>query len=881
MRRLATGGRIDRSRPLSFTWNGERLRGFAGDTLASALLGAGVDVLGTSVALGRPRGIMSAGLEEATGFAQVWSGNVAEPLVRTTALPLYEGLRAEGRIVRGMLHDVADEGRFDKRFAHCDVLVIGAGRTGIAAALAASRDGARVILVDADVELGGALLRDDAMVDETPAMAWVREARTALEAAPETLVLTSTIALMMLDQNGVLLVQRVGALLPESERGALPEQRVWQVRARDIVMATGTLERPLVFPDNDRPGIMLAGAAHSYLVRHALAPTRALVFTNNDVAYRTAFAWRAAGVDVAGIVDVRTVVPPSLRERVEALGIPLWVPSGVIATSADAAGRLAGVTVRDASGDHHVACDLLAVSGGHDANVALQSQLRGATVQLSPDDAMRVVAPDGDESRSFVDLHRDATVAGVERAVGAGVRHIEHVKRFTLVGTGVEQGRTARTNAGLLTASLIGEPAASVGISRSRPPVEPIPFALMAGRATGERYEPRRTTSIHAEHVAMGAVLEVAGQWMRPSRYPRAGEDARATIARECRAARERVAIVDVSTLGKIDVRGPDAAWFLDQLYVNAIGNLRVGQARYSVMCQLDGAILDDGVVMRLAPQHFFVTTSTSHAATVVDWMEEWLQTEWPTRRVWVTPITEQFATVAIVGPRARDVLARVAPALDVSREAFPFHTVRRGVSVAAIADAQVARVSFSGELSYEVSVRWHEGAALWRALLEAGAAYDIMPYGLDAMQQLRMEKGFVIVGQDTEALTTVYDAGLGWLVDESKEWVGKRSTRRAGNRRSNRAELVGFVVVGSDEVIPEGAALTRSMGAPPRPIDGHVSTSGWSDPLGMSLGLALVRGGRARIGEELVAPLLDGRVMRVRLVSPAHYDPKGARRDG
>lgn len=881
MRRLPTGGRIDRERPLSFTWNGERLSGFAGDTLASALLGAGVDVLGTSVAMGRPRGIMSAGLEEATGFAQVWSGAVAEPLVRTTAIPLYEGLRAEGRIVRGKLSDVPDEARFDKRFAHCDVLVIGGGVSGLTAALQASRDGARVILVEGDVEVGGALLGDVAMIDGKPAIEWVRAARAALDAAPEAQVLTSTIASMMLDQDGVLLTQRIGALLPESERGALPEQRLWQVRAKEIVMATGTLERPLVFPDNDRPGVMLAGAARSYLVRHALAPTRGVVFTNNDDAYRTAIAWREAGVEVAALVELRREAPARLRETVEVLGVPVWVQAGVIATHADPRGRLAGLTVRRAAGDVEIACDLVAVSGGHERHLGLQSQLRGGAASEAPATDSRIAAPDGDESRSFIDLHRDATVAGVERAIHAGVRHIEHVKRFTLVGTGVEQGRAAKTNASLLTSSLTGHPAADVGTSRSRPPFEPIPFGLMAGRATGERYEPRRTTSLHAEHVALGAVFEVAGQWMRPSRYPRAREDARATVARECRAARERVALVDVSTLGKIDVRGPDAAWFLDQLYVNAIGAMRAGQARYGVMCQLDGAILDDGVVMRLGARHFFVTTSTSHAATVVDWMEEWLQTEWPSRRVWVTPVTEQFATVAIVGPRARDVLARLAPTLDLAREAFPFHTVRRGVVVGGITDAQVARVSFSGELSYEVSVPWHEGAALWRALLAEGAPYDIMPYGLDAMQQLRMEKGFIIVGQDTEALTTVYDAGLGWLVDEGKEWVGKRSTRRSGNRRTNRAELVGFVVMGSNEVIPEGAALTRGIGEPPMPIEGHVSTSGWSDTLGASLGLALVRGGRARIGEELDAPLLDGRVLRVRLASPTHYDPTGAHRDG
>ncbi|MEP7384237.1 MAG: glycine cleavage T C-terminal barrel domain-containing protein, partial [Gemmatimonadota bacterium] len=631
--------------------------------------------------------------------------------------------------------------------------------------------------------------------------------------------------------------------------------------------------------------------------------------------------------------------------RVRELGIPLFLSSQVTGTLGDERGRLRRVAVRSALTDIEIEADLLAVSGGHDPNLNLHLQRRGGTTYDAsiaaavptdplpgqsiagaargartladclrdgadgaraalagvvglravhvvipeaadtPDDVpsplTRVDAPDGDETRSFVDLHRDATVAGVQRAVNAGVRHIEHVKRFTLVGTGVEQGRASKTNAGLLTASLTDRPAADVGTSGSRPPYEPLPFALMAGRARGERYDPRRTTSLHAIHEALGAVVETAGQWMRPSRYPRLGERARETVARECRAARERVALMDASTLGKIDVRGPDAAWFLDQLYVNAIASIPVGHARYSVMCHLDGSILDDGVVMRIGEQRFFVTTSTGHAAAVVEWMEEWLQTEWPERRVWVTSITEQWATIAVVGPRAREVVANVSPGFDVSSAAFPFHTVRRGVTVAGIADAQLARVSFSGELSYEISVPWHEATTVWNALLDAGAAHDIMPYGLDALQQLRMEKGFIIVGQDTEALTTPHDVGLGWMVDKEKGYVGRRSTERAANRRDDRAELVGFTVLESDEVLPEGAALTRVAGSPPMPIDGHVSSSGWSETLGKSLGLALVRGGRRRIGELLDAPLLDGRVARVRLVSPVQYDPKGARRDG
>ncbi len=474
-----------------------------------------------------------------------------------------------------------------------------------------------------------------------------------------------------------------------------------------------------------------------------------------------------------------------LPARAVSAGIRRFDEAVVDATFGDDAGRLRAVRVRTPLGVETIDADMLAISGGYEPALSLHLQRKGPTrydeklgapvpasnlpgqwiagaaggLMALPDclsDGARaarealaeagfdspswsiprsskieedppallwhVPAPDGDESRSFVDLFRDVTASGVARAVGAGIRHVEHVKRYTLIGTGVEQGRSARTNASALTATMTERPLADIGTTGSRPPLEPLSFHLIAGRAKGERFEPVRTTAIHAAHVALGAIFEPSGQWLRPNHYPRAGESMRDAVARECRAARTAVAMMDVSTLGKIDVRGKDAAWFLDQLYVNSIATIPVGKARYSLMCRLDGSVLDDGIVMRTGENRFFVTASTGHAAAVVDWMEEWLQTEWPQRRVFVTSVTEQFSTVALVGPRSRDVLAVLAPDLDASKEGFSFLSVRRSI-VAGIPDAQVARVSFSGELAYEISVPWDLGETLWRLDIGGGTA--------------------------------------------------------------------------------------------------------------------------------------------------------------
>ncbi|WP_405604961.1 sarcosine oxidase subunit alpha family protein [Streptomyces sp. NBC_01410] len=934
--RLPTAGRVSRADRLTFTFDGTTYQGFRGDTLASALLANGIIQTGTSIKLGRPRGIFSAGVEEPNAVVQI-EEPFPEPMLPATAVELYEGLVASSLPGQGRLATEPDPARYDAVHAHCDLLVVGAGPAGLAAASAAARSGARVILADDQPEPGGSLLGTGQL------LTWAAEIEALLEAAPETRILRRTTVFGYYDDNHLLAVERrtnhLGGAAPEN----VSRERVWRIRARRVVLATGAHERSLAFADNDRPGVMLAASARTYANRYGVQPgRRAVVFTTNDSAYAAALDLAAAGVEIAAVVDTRPE-PGEWARRAQDAGIEVLAGHAVVGTEGDQ--RLSAVTVAPYSqttGHREFSADLLLVSGGWNPVAHLFSQAGG---KLRYDDTLGTFVPDtcrqavevagsaagefdlaavlaqgaeagaraieaegyvtaapelpvvADEPQSppmqvfavrgpagaprFVDLQRDVTVDDLARATGAGMRSVEHTKRYTTAGTANDQGKTSGVLASGTVAQLLGVDISALGTTTFRPPYTPVSFATLAGRDRGALHDPVRVTALHGWHVGQGALFENVGQWKRPWYYPRDGEDMKAAVLRECRAAREGVAFMDASTLGKIDVQGPDAAVFLDRLYTNMMSTLKVGMIRYGVMCRLDGMIFDDGTVIRLAQDRFLVTTTTGNAAAVLDWMEEWLQTEWPDLRVHCTSVTEQWATVALVGPRSREVLGALAPELAVANDDFPFMAWRE--STVADIPARVCRISFSGELAYEINVSPWDARALWEALYTAGSPYGITPYGTETMHVLRAEKGYPIIGQDSDGTVTPQDLGMSWVVSKKKpDFIGKRSHARADTTRPDRKHLVGLLPEDPDSFLPEGTHLVADsvLPAPPVPMLGHVTSSYHSAALGRTFALALIKGGRDRIGERLYAPVGD-RLVPVTVASPVLYDPEGARRDG
>ncbi|MGK5173403.1 2Fe-2S iron-sulfur cluster-binding protein [Geodermatophilus sp. CPCC 205761] len=951
--RAASGGRIDRATTLQFTFDGQTHTGHPGDTLASALLAAGRHQVATSIKLGRPRGIAAAWAEDPGGLVQI-EEPFPEPMLLATTVELHDGLVAHGLPGQGRLADVPDSARYDAVHHHVDVLVVGAGPTGLAAALSAARSGARVALVDEQSEAGGSLLSGTDRLDGVPAPDWVADAVAELARHPEVLHLQRTTAFGSYDDGFVLALERrtdhLGAEAPKH----VSRQRVWRLRARSIVVATGAHERPVVFADNDRPGIMLAGAARTFLHRYGVLPGRdAVVFTTNDSAYDAALDLHRAGVRVQAVVDARPAGSPRRRQECEDAGIR--VLSGAVVTGTQGVERVTHALVApfadgEVGASSAVACDLLLVSGGWNPAVHLFSQARGrlrydealgaflpgeevdgltvagsaagvldlagclADGQRVARDVLSALAirPAGEDrlpaapepvapapplvlwrvpdtsgaegATQFVDLQRDATVADIARAVGAGLRSIEHVKRYTTIGTAHDQGKTSGVLTSGITAELLGVPVQDTGTTTFRPPYTPVAFAALAGRDRGSLFDPERVTALHEWHVAAGAVFEDVGQWKRPRYYPQPGEDMEAAVLRECAAARTGVGILDGSTLGKIDVQGPDAAVLLDRLYTNLMSSLKVGAVRYGVMCGVDGMVIDDGTVLRLAEDRFLVLTTTGGAAKILDWMEEWLQTEWPELRVHCTSVTEQWCTFPVVGPRSRDVVGALFPGVDVANEAFPFMTWRdttlEGVPV------RLARISFSGELAYEVYVNPWYAVAVWQRLLEAGRPYGITPYGTETMHVLRAEKGYPIIGQDTDGTVSPHDLGMAWAVSKKKpDFVGKRSFARAENQNPLRKQLVGLLPVDRRTVLPEGSQIVEfradgQLPPPPVPMLGHVTSSYRSAELGRPFALALVKGGHARLGDTVHVPV-SGTLVPVEVTGSVLVDPEGARRDG
>jgi sarcosine oxidase subunit alpha len=978
--RTASGGRIDRSRTLRFTFDGQTYAGCAGDTLASALLANGIHLAGRSFKYHRPRGILAAGAEEPNALVRVGAGESrSTPNLRATQVEIYEGLTAESqnrwpslRFDLGALNDLAapflpagfyyktfmwprwawqrwyepvirsmaglgraptapDADSYAQRYAHCDVLVIGAGPAGLAAALAASGAGRRVILCDEQAEFGGSLLS----TAESP---FVAHAATALSQSPNVTLLNRTTAFGMFAQNFVALAERVADHIA-NPAATSPRERLWQVRARQIVLATGAIERPMVFPGNDRPGIMLAGAARTYLHRFGvLAGKRAVLVTNCDSGYGAALDLAASGVRVEAIADSRAAPGEAVANAARAAGLTILPAATVMATQGRL--RVRSVTLASAPGNRvqKIACDLVLMSGGHTPSIHLLSQARG-TLRFDP--ASGAYVPDGDlgglvcagacrglsgleqaiedgreagriasnrlapgnrapaqrtpvaknagaaapakppqHGRAFADFQNDVTTKDLALAVREGFVSVEHVKRYTTVGMATDQGKTSNINALELVADARGSTMSAVGLTTFRMPYTPVTFGTLAGAARGDLFDPVRQTPLHGWADNHGAVFEDVGLWKRARYFPGPGETMAHSVARECRAVRQAAGIFDASTLGKIEVTGPDAAIFLERIYVNGIRKLALGRCRYGVMLGEDGFILDDGIIGRLAADRFHVTTTTGGAARVLAIMEDYLQTEWPELRVWLTSVTEEWATIAIQGPLARDMIAPFVQGIDLSPISMPHMSLRQG-RVGGV-ETRLFRVSFSGEFGFEVNVPADYAQAVWNILWESGQQHGLTAYGTETMHVLRAEKGYIIVGQETDGTVTPDDAGLGWAIDTKKgDFVGKRSLARAAMADPGRKQLVGLLTEDPSIVLEEGAQIVaEAQGSIPRDMLGHVTSAYFSATLGRSIALAMVSAGRARMNTDVFVPMPDCTV-RARVVAPVFHDPEGACQHG
>jgi sarcosine oxidase, subunit alpha len=1008
--RTSQGGRIERSRVLHFSFDGRAYTGFAGDTLASALLANGVHLLGRSFKYHRARGVLAAGAEEPNALVAVRRDAARyTPNLRATQVELYEGLEAHSQnrwpslrfdvgAVNGLIAafipagfyyktfmwprrawqalyepriraaaglgrapTLPDPDRYAARYAHCDVLVVGAGPSGLAAAAAAAALGARVMLCDEQPQFGGSLLADNPQtapaIEGRAASGWLTQTVAALAANPRVTLLPRTTAFGYFPHNLLGLNQRLTDHLAEPHPD-LPRERQWQVRAREVVLATGAIERPLVFPGNDRPGIMLAGAARTWLNRYGVLPgSRAVLVTAVDEGYAAALELQQAGVFVAIIADVRASATPAAATA-RAAGIPVLSGATVLGTRGRS--RVNAIELTQLEGDAVGAtqlqpCDLVLMSGGFTPSVHLFSQSRGrlrweaqlqaflpdvpcervrcagacrgvfalsaalddgtaagtaaaheataaARTGVCPGAALQrgttlpaapaataaaahspaagfagaLPRPRGARGPAFVDWQNDVTAKDLALATREGFRSIEHVKRYTTTGMATDQGKTSNLNALGIVSRTLGKALPEVGLTTFRMPYTPVTFGAFAGFARGELFDPARTTPMHDWATARGAVFEDVGLWKRARYFPQGAEDMHAAVARECLAVRRGCGIFDASTLGKIEVVGKDAVTFMNRLYVNAWSSLAVGRARYGVLLRDDGFVYDDGVVARVGKERFHVTTTTGGAPRVLAMMEDYLQTEWSELAVWLTSTTEQWAVIAVQGPSARQVLADLVD-IDITAAVMPHMSVSAG-HIGGV-PMRLFRVSFTGELGFEVNVPADFGPAVWQAIWAAGERHGITPYGTETMHVLRAEKGYLIVGQDTDGTVTPDDAGLAWAIGKNKaDFVGKRSLQRPAMLSADRRQLVGLLSSDPQVVLEEGAQVMAQgqPSAPSRPL-GHVTSSYYSAALGRSIAMGLVAGGRARMGQTLYVPAPAG-MLAVQVASPVFYDPTGAR---
>jgi sarcosine oxidase subunit alpha len=994
-RRAPAGGRIDRQRPIRFIFDGTAYTGCAGDTLASALLANGVALAGRSFKYHRPRGVLTAGIDEPNALVTVLRGEVREPNIPATMLEIHDGLAAEsqnrfpslafdigavnqlaGKLLSagfyyktfmgpaigplkgtrfwmlceyfirraaglGRAGLAADAARYERMNAFCDVLVVGAGPAGLMAASAAAEQGAQVILAEADAHPGGSANWSGETIDGMLAADWAADMAAGLRERPNVRLLRRTTVWGWYDGNTLPALERVSDHKARAAEGE-PRHRHWVIRAKSVVLATGALERPLVFPGNDRPGVMLASAAERYAGEFGVLAGRTIVlFTNNDSAYRAALRLKSAGAAIAAIVDVRSDIAPDMRGLASQAGAELLAAHAVVAT--EGAKALSGVTVRPfdmASGAlsgeaRPIKTDCLLMSGGWSPVLHLASQAgarprwddtlqaflppapergwRGAgaftgdfstagalaagyaaglaacgreatgadipTVEAAPGSAepapvFEIRAP----GKSFVDFQHDVTADDVRLAHQEGFVSVEHLKRYTTLGMATDQGKTSNVAGLAIMAEARGLPIPDVGTTRFRPPFAPASLGAIAAERHGH-LRPERLTPMHDWHVAHGATMQPAGLWFRPQIYGLAGETIEQAYVREARTTREAAGIVDVSTLGKIAVQGPDAAEFLDRVYANAFSTLAVGKARYGLMLREDGLAFDDGTTWRLGKDDFLMTTTTANAGRVMQHLEYFLDVVWPELKVSLVSVTDQWAGAAIGGPKAREILASCVNKTLVDNAALPFMGIVNGVIAGA--PVMICRLSFSGEMAFEVYCPADYGAHVWEALIEAGRPFGLVPYGMEALGALRIEKGHV-TGAEIDGRTTARDLHLDWMLSRKKPFIGSAMMDREGLAMADRLQLVGLVSL-DGRPLGGGAHIVEALDRDnPHSSIGHVTAGCYSPALGKYIALALIEGGKARHGTRacISDPLRD-RFGPVAIVSHHFFDPEGSRLHG
>lgn len=995
--RTTKGGRINRDKPFSFKFDGTSYQGYEGDTLASAMLANGAHLIGRSFKYHRPRGIYAAGSEDPNSLIRLREGNRAEPNTLATTVELFDGLTAKSQnnwpslkfdvsevnnlfmrffsagfyyktfigpfekswmfyehIIRkaagmGEATTEPDPDHYEKMFKFCDVLVVGSGPAGLSAALAAGRSGVRVLFVEQEPELGGSLLSAPA---GSPSDAWLSSTVAELEKLKNVTIMRRTFAWGAYDHGTYTLVEKVADHKAQPDEHEV-RQRSIVLQTKRVVLATGSLERPIPFGNNDRPGIMLASAVRTYVNRYGVLPgKKAVVFTNNDSAYQAALDMKAAGIGVT-IVDTRAAAPESLAAECKANSIEIISGHAVIGTNGRMRVKSVDISLFDAgagsAGDvtRRLDCDLVCVSGGWNPVVHMSSQRgqkpkfddtiasfvpgdppdnqhhAGAMVAAFTDEAAATsgfeagaVAADqaggkkssgklstkglsasgweqplqlvwdiksGSQTKKrkrFVDFQHDVGVSDVELAHTEGYVSVEHLKRYTTLGMAADQGKTSNITGLALMAELTGRSIPETGTTTFRPPYNAVSFGAISGQEVGQHFRPLRRTPLHDWNLKNGAEMINVGAWQRAWYYPESGEDVNAAYIRETDQTRKTCGMVDVTTLGKIEVQGPDAAEFLNRVYINGWKTLQPGKARYGLMLRDDGLVFDDGTTSCLGENHYFMTTTTAEAGPVLAQLEWLLQTAWTDLKVHVTTITDQYAGIAVAGPNSRALLQEVFKDIDFSNEAFPFmgvrETVYKGMPV------RVFRISFSGELAYEVATPSGFGEAIWQAIYDAGPAHGLCLYGTEALGALRIEKGH-FAGNEIDGRTSVEDLGLGRMTSTKKQFVGSVMRQREGIMDENRPRFVGLEPVNPEECLQGGALIHEHGGNHYGHGLGHVSSTTYSPALGRYVGLGFVEGGLAKYEGQLVDACypLKGWVVTCKVVSPHMYDPAGEKQNG